>query len=563
MIYKYKIMIGADQKVVTVNADSPEKAKEKVQKYANKLNAQYKGKKLQRMGDSTHPLEYVKRISNMKFKDENELLDYVKKTYPNAFLDKDKEVVIYGGVNQTQGNIALKNGKPVIYMMDSCATDANHNVGSKFRNAYGAEITVVEPTKSGEVQYKIAAKKNGNPEVHKCSKETFEKILRDNGYRKVNDAYTYNKFANEKNTNFLKDAIAEMKRYERNWNFMSASEKRNIMPVGGIKALREQIKYAENRLNELKTKDSCKTEDEDISDLSKKKTYYLNGKPVRFIGYNSLAFNLDIKKKHPDYNYELFSINEHRTLFVPFSTLKKLKDKNGSSVFTKDASAYRVVQEAYNALNELGYNNSTGKYDKVVKAVKSIYGQTLLDAKDPRFKNMIKTEVLKQLKRRGYDSCKVKDAKTLNDYNTDQLREIAVALGGDRKKLYGTSKDSMIYHIYQLEKSSGKKWRSVVNDSYKVKDKKMTNDGKGLDVVNMSGWLFKDGDLIMQQKKYLDLLNKGEKEEGKKLAKEFIRNVNKCLDQAVEAKNYFTIREKIYIDFLKDVDGALKYYKVK
>ena len=61
----------------------------------------------------------------------------------------------------------------------------------------------------------------------------------------------YNKFANEKNVEFLKNAIAEMRRYERNWNFMSAKEKREIMPNGGLSALRADIKNAENRLKEL------------------------------------------------------------------------------------------------------------------------------------------------------------------------------------------------------------------------------------------------------------------------------------------------------------------------
>lgn len=61
----------------------------------------------------------------------------------------------------------------------------------------------------------------------------------------------YNKFSNEKNVEFLKNAIAEMRRYERNWNFMSVKEKREIMPNGGLSALRADIKNAENRLKEL------------------------------------------------------------------------------------------------------------------------------------------------------------------------------------------------------------------------------------------------------------------------------------------------------------------------
>lgn len=42
--------------------------------------------------------------------------------------------------------------------------------------------------------------------------------------------------------------------------------------------------------------------------------------------------------------------------------------------------------------------------------------------------------------------------RSLSKMNVNELREIAVSLGADRKKLYGTSKQSLILTIWKLEK---------------------------------------------------------------------------------------------------------------
>ena len=39
--------------------------------------------------------------------------------------------------------------------------------------------------------------------------------------------------------------------------------------------------------------------------------------------------------------------------------------------------------------------------------------------------------------------------------NTNELRELAVGLGADRKKLYGTSRQCILLTISQLEKEAG------------------------------------------------------------------------------------------------------------
>lgn len=39
-----------------------------------------------------------------------------------------------------------------------------------------------------------------------------------------------------------------------------------------------------------------------------------------------------------------------------------------------------------------------------------------------------------------------------NKANTNQLRELAISLGADRKKLYGTSREALIIIIDRLKK---------------------------------------------------------------------------------------------------------------
>lgn len=42
--------------------------------------------------------------------------------------------------------------------------------------------------------------------------------------------------------------------------------------------------------------------------------------------------------------------------------------------------------------------------------------------------------------------------RNLSKMNTNQLRDLAVSLGADKKKLYGTSKQALIILIHKLEK---------------------------------------------------------------------------------------------------------------
>lgn len=83
---------------------------------------------------------------------------------------------------------------------------------------------------------------------------------------------TYNKYANETDVEFLKDAIHEMKRYVRNWEFMGRKEKQNIAP-DGLAGLKQELKFAENRLKELGKDESL---DEDTTGEEATKTVDFN-----------------------------------------------------------------------------------------------------------------------------------------------------------------------------------------------------------------------------------------------------------------------------------------------
>ena len=43
---------------------------------------------------------------------------------------------------------------------------------------------------------------------------------------------------------------------------------------------------------------------------------------------------------------------------------------------------------------------------------------------------------------------------SLSKMNTNQLREMAVSLGADRKKLYGTSKQALMLIVQRLQKEA-------------------------------------------------------------------------------------------------------------
>ena len=102
--------------------------------------------------------------------------------------------------------------------------------------------------------------------------------------RKSKMKESYNRYAKETDIEFLKDALAEMRRYERMWDSMSARQKRDIAPEGGLEELQQNIEYAEQRLAEL---EGAQNEGKQVDEKDykwKKLKYIKNGQVYGKVG---------------------------------------------------------------------------------------------------------------------------------------------------------------------------------------------------------------------------------------------------------------------------------------
>ena len=80
----------------------------------------------------------------------------------------------------------------------------------------------------------------------------------------------------------------------------------------------------------------------------------------------------------------------------------KSVDKLNNAIKTLDASVgHEVVVYADQALREMGKNNSVGKYDRVVRGVRSLLGESLLPPDE--LKKVVKREVERLLKKYNLD----------------------------------------------------------------------------------------------------------------------------------------------------------------
>ena len=80
----------------------------------------------------------------------------------------------------------------------------------------------------------------------------------------------------------------------------------------------------------------------------------------------------------------------------------KAIDKLDKAIKTLDASVgHEVVVYADQALREMGKNNSVGKYDRVVRGVRSLLGESLLPPDE--LKKSVKREVERLLKKYNLD----------------------------------------------------------------------------------------------------------------------------------------------------------------
>lgn len=190
-----------------------------------------------------------------------------------------------------------------------------------------------------------------------CSKQT--KVYEP----KIGDAY--NKFANERDKEYLKDAIAEMKRYVGRWSSLSAKQKRDISPLG-LSDLKQQLKYAEDRLKQLR----------DSSTAPLNKTLMDSSDVIveRIIKKVSNSYGDSywvVKGKFPNHPYTIFFVTRNNP------TGKKVLTGGGSVEFSE--------QEAIKTANNYATMNYLDKkYGKVEGYKRWMRGETDSAIKDYR-----------------------------------------------------------------------------------------------------------------------------------------------------------------------------------
>ena len=165
------------------------------------------------------------------------------------------------------------------------------NVGDKFINQNGAMITILEPTKNNEVQFKVTNTKTGEEGTDVYITSSIDKILKDNGYIKVEEnklqenntdlEYKYmlldrlkqdceyflgNGNGNVEHSLWAKDIDEQIEKMKEIYNSFSEEEKPDWITL-------EDINNYEKRMKEY-NKD-VKTED--LSDKDKFLVHILNG----------------------------------------------------------------------------------------------------------------------------------------------------------------------------------------------------------------------------------------------------------------------------------------------
>ena len=165
------------------------------------------------------------------------------------------------------------------------------NVGDKFINQNGAMITILEPTKNNEVQFKVTNTKTGEEGTDVYITSSIDKILKDNGYIKVEEnklqenntdlEYKYmlldrlkqdceyflgNGNGNAEHSLWAKDIDEQIEKMKEIYNSFSEEEKPDWITL-------EDINNYEKRMKEY-NKD-VKTED--LSDKDKFLAHILNG----------------------------------------------------------------------------------------------------------------------------------------------------------------------------------------------------------------------------------------------------------------------------------------------
>ena len=255
--------------------------------------------------DEADYCDYVSEISEQEYKDAAPRIEVESKQIKMESINKEY-IATYKMPNGTffelykdnEGNMFDQNGNEIsedeLNNYEKVSKNTKNelvNVGDKFINQNGAMITILEPTKNNEVQFKVTNTKTGEEGTDVYITSSIGKILKDNGYIKVeenklqeNDTdleYRYmlldrlkqdceyflgNGNGNAEHSLWAKDIDEQIEKMKEIYNSFSEEEKPDWITI-------EDINNYEKRMKEY-NKD-VKTED--LSDKDKFLVHILNG----------------------------------------------------------------------------------------------------------------------------------------------------------------------------------------------------------------------------------------------------------------------------------------------
>lgn len=119
------------------------------------------------------------------------------------------------------------------------------NVGDEYINDYGAKITILEPTKDGEYQFKVTNTKTGEEGTEVFATRSMRHVLDMNGYKKIENKNSTNNQLEESKINDIianKGILSEIKKFDDKIirdSFLNICELQQISEKNQIQVLQE------------------------------------------------------------------------------------------------------------------------------------------------------------------------------------------------------------------------------------------------------------------------------------------------------------------------------------
>lgn len=271
------------------------------------------------------------------------------------------------------------------------------NKGSKFKNRNGAIVEVISDVdKLDQVTYKIKAKGSTFPDAKTVKVDSLISMLNQNNYVPVKDAMPSKRVGTANSAEEAKILISKsLKNHGPELRYMSSREANGN--VWFSDTMGDSVGYYDK----------------------KSKNVYVTGDYVKYavnvrdssVKVEKFSFSSYTPERERKFENRLKELESNKNIKVlSVSTVTDPVDKHFTNkeirYIMKDAlprppyygpRGREVVREAENYLASKGYNNSTGKYDKVVQGVRSLLSQSYLEGRD--FAKAVDQEVERLLKK--------------------------------------------------------------------------------------------------------------------------------------------------------------------